>query len=321
MALLLNHEEPLATWIKKEIEFQQDIHLGAESEDVKRLQEWLTFSGFCVEVDRCFGRETEKSLRDYQLSKGLTVTGYLNEETHFALVDPIFSVLRPISPKGSSFAELCIQYAVQHWQYFPVDVNGSDRGPWVRLYAKGDEGIGCQWRSQFINFIINQAADTLGIYPPVNDSGVNLDDVFDSKPVGSFLVKAKLEKEKILRDGVSCDRLKKEKNANKKTNGSVFDNSHSLKTKDFNKAPSHFSNSKITPDLKSESIKRSNQDCPRLKSLSDTSKNPGYTKRTYFSNSFNFPPATDMITMKEVCSVMRSLQGEKNTKKKMPAFC
>ena len=66
--------------------------------------------------------------------------------------------LKPISRRGRTLNELVIAYAEQHMNEHPREIGGQNKGPWVRLYMKGNEGNAYPWCAGFVSFIGHQAA-------------------------------------------------------------------------------------------------------------------------------------------------------------------
>jgi len=67
-------------------------------------------------------------------------------------------------PAGSkSLRQLVVAYAERHLAQHPREVGGENSGPWVRLYMKGLEGPAWPWCAGFATFVLQQAAETLGV--------------------------------------------------------------------------------------------------------------------------------------------------------------
>lgn len=61
-------------------------------------------------------------------------------------------------------------YAQGHLDAAPREVGGANRGPWVRLYMKGRQGVDAPWCAGFVTFLLRQAADSMGEEAPIAGS-------------------------------------------------------------------------------------------------------------------------------------------------------
>ena len=139
---------------------------NGKSLGARLVQGWLSLGGFHVAVDGEFGGTTEEVVAAFQTKRGLPVTGVVDGATWAALTAPMAAALRPI-PKRTSLGALVVAYAQQHLKQHPLEIGGPNSGPWVRLYTDGKEGAEYPWCAGFASFIVKQAADTLGVAPPV----------------------------------------------------------------------------------------------------------------------------------------------------------
>jgi peptidoglycan hydrolase-like protein with peptidoglycan-binding domain len=149
-----------------------DLELGAQKKrgssgvKVRLIQGWLSLHGFKLVVDGGFGKATTRQVRAFQRAKGLPVTGIVDEQTFEQLVRPMTAALAPIGPDGS-LGSLVVAYARQHLVQHPQEVGGENRGPWVRLYTQGREGVDFPWCAGFATFVLEQACLSAGVAMPV----------------------------------------------------------------------------------------------------------------------------------------------------------
>jgi hypothetical protein len=146
------------SWVQKEIKFKNEQTLGSKDVFVQKIQEWLTLRGIKIKVDRQFGPVTRKAVELFQEKNHLAITGDVDRDTYDYLVEPLktaIQVFENIIPY--SFRGLLINYAKQHLNQHPMEVGGQNRGPWVRVYMKGNEGDQWAWCAGCVSFLIKQA--------------------------------------------------------------------------------------------------------------------------------------------------------------------
>ncbi|MGP1994067.1 peptidoglycan-binding domain-containing protein [Zobellia laminariae] len=156
---------------KKETTFPGEIRKGQRGKKVKRVQEWLSFHDFKTSTDGDFGPATNLCVKDFQNAKGIKVTGRINKTTWEALVKPMTDVLTDVNPtEGTTAAQNILAFAKQHLKLHPVEIGGQNRGPWVRMYLKGNEGKQWAWCAGFVTFVMEQAYASLGRKMPIKGS-------------------------------------------------------------------------------------------------------------------------------------------------------
>jgi len=143
---------------------------GIRGKKVRPIQEWLCFQGFGLKVDGGFGSATDYAVREFQKREGLTVDGIVGNNTFTSLIKPMKDALKEISKGNKSLGQMVVAYARQHLKQHPREIGGQNKGPWVRLYMKGDEGEAWPWCAGFVSFILKQACDTLGVSLPIGTS-------------------------------------------------------------------------------------------------------------------------------------------------------
>jgi len=161
----------LANSIKKEVEFKRTIQNGTRGMDAKRVQEWLNLHGFGVKIDSGYGPITAAAVERFQTSCGLEADGVVGPNTFAALVEPMREVLRQRLNTSVSPEEAILEYAHAHLAQHPREVGGQNRGPWVRLYMKGNDGTPWAWCAGFVRFLLKQATQSLEIPMPFQGSG------------------------------------------------------------------------------------------------------------------------------------------------------
>jgi peptidoglycan hydrolase-like protein with peptidoglycan-binding domain len=139
-----------------DLKLEKNLKRGNRGEKVKLIQEWLKFHRLHMVIDGIFGPATDYAVRQFQRKKNLGVDGIVGPITFSALVNPMKEVLKSIEPGNRSSRQLVVAHAKQHLKQKPIEIGGENKGPWVRLYMKGNEGHQWKWCAGFISFILEQ---------------------------------------------------------------------------------------------------------------------------------------------------------------------
>ena len=140
---------------------------GQNNDSVKKIQEWLTYHQFATGIDSDFGAATLKAVQKFQADRSLPQTGVVTETEWGLLTAPMQAALREIAAGSMTLGELTVAYSGQHLQQHPIELGGENRGPWVRLYCGGKDGVDYKWCAGFATFLVEQAAKTLGVASPI----------------------------------------------------------------------------------------------------------------------------------------------------------
>lgn len=168
--MAIDLENVSQSWVRRELEFHDQLARGKRGKATRRVQEWLALAGFHTAVDGDFGPATQSAIRQFQAKRKLAVTGMVDETTWETLVAPLLKALKPIGVGSKDLPAMVTGYAKQHLAQHPREIGGQNRGPWVRVYTGGNEGDNWPWCAGFVSFVIQQAAGTLGIKPPIKGS-------------------------------------------------------------------------------------------------------------------------------------------------------
>ncbi|MGB3338521.1 MAG: peptidoglycan-binding protein [Devosia sp.] len=161
---------------------------GKNETDIRRLQEWLCLHDFTTPIDGGFGQSTGDQLRAFQASVDRVPTGELDPESWALLTAPLRRALAPIDHGlAPTLEQSVIRVAQQHMAQRPTEIGGNNRGPWVRVYMAGLQGVEQKWCAGFISTIISQAARDLKTAMPFKRQ-VGVDAlVADAKETGRFV--------------------------------------------------------------------------------------------------------------------------------------
>jgi hypothetical protein len=146
--------------IQRELEFPAAALLGRKNQSVKRLQEWLTLSGFGTAIDDDFGPATLEALRRFQVRQGHEANGVLSEADWAILTAPLRSACA--APGQEQFLPRLRALIQHHAKLRGREVGGENSGPWVRLYMRGRDGADQLWCAGFVSFLLRQAALNCG---------------------------------------------------------------------------------------------------------------------------------------------------------------
>jgi hypothetical protein len=153
-----------------ELAYPGPLAQAAQGDGVKRLQEWLTLSGRGLVLNGDFGPATARALAAFQADNGLFPSATLDEGTWNALTAPMQNALDAQPDPGVPYDIAVWQVARAHMRQGAAEVGGDNRGPWVRLYARGTEGKEVQWCAYFVTFILKQTATARGSSAPLRGS-------------------------------------------------------------------------------------------------------------------------------------------------------
>lgn len=157
--------------VMRELSFDGVIQRNDEGVKVRRVQEWLKINGFATGIDGDFGPATEKCVTRFQHARGLPETGRVDEQTWRLLIEPLTRALAERSfPAQTTLSDAIKQVAEQHLAEHPIEVGGDNRGPWVRIYVDGNEGLSWRWCAGFITFVMRQACMLLDKPLPIEGS-------------------------------------------------------------------------------------------------------------------------------------------------------
>lgn len=165
-----NTTSELADWIRAEMALSGPVEVGMRGGDVRRVQEWLTLRGYSVAVDGIYGVATANAVVRFQEDSFLPDSGRVDAETFERLVEPMRETLRQRLNMSQPLGDAILAYAQAHLSQHPREIGGENRGPWVRLYMRGNEGREWLWCAGFVTFVLHQATESLQIEMPIPGS-------------------------------------------------------------------------------------------------------------------------------------------------------
>ncbi len=154
-------------WVRRELVLAKTVQRHDRGNAVKRVQEWLCFHGYNLDIDKDFGPVTQDAVRQFQSDHNLPGSGKVTKNVFHELTTPLLRAMRPLNVAGRGIDELTIACAEQHLAENPVEIGGDNLGPWVRVYMKGNDGPDMLWCAGFSCFILEQATRQAGLRNPV----------------------------------------------------------------------------------------------------------------------------------------------------------
>lgn len=170
----------------------------AKGRRVGQIQEWLCYHDLRTGIDRDYGPATERCVRLFQKKKGLPETGAVDPATWLSLVGPMRAALAE-PPKIASLtpARVVKKVAQQHLRQHPIELGGDNRGPWVRLYCKGNDGRDWAWCAGFVSLVMAQAYFYMEKEKPFTGS-VSCDSLAaQGKAAGLFVPEADITRSRV----------------------------------------------------------------------------------------------------------------------------
>lgn len=135
----------LESWIRDEVVFAGTLDTGSRGIAVKRVQEWLNLHGFGLVTDADYGPITADAVIRFQVHAGLPGNGVVDAATFSRLVQPMVAVLNRNIQSAPTLNEAVLDFARAHLEQHPREMGGQNRGPWVRLYMRGQDGPPWAW--------------------------------------------------------------------------------------------------------------------------------------------------------------------------------
>ncbi len=165
------------------------VSKGEKSENVKQIQELLCLVGHETPIDGEFGPATELLVTQFQRQVSAPqVNGVMDGFTYDALRKRTgldMAINPPRSLVALSLGETIKNLAVWHASFHPREVGGDNKGPWVRYYMDGDEGL--PWCGGFVTAILKQAKELTGQLLPVTGHRACVQIAVQAKAAGVFV--------------------------------------------------------------------------------------------------------------------------------------
>ncbi|TZG28606.1 CHAP domain-containing protein [Sphingomonas montanisoli] len=137
-----------------------------KSAGAKLLQEYLWVNGIKPTIDGDWGPTTQHALNAFCAAKGVKPVATADQAMMDLLAQPLLRAVAAISPQADLPASI-VKYAKQHLAEHPIEINGANSGPWVRLYMAGNEGAQWLWCAGFVTYITAYCSGLHGVENPV----------------------------------------------------------------------------------------------------------------------------------------------------------
>lgn len=169
---------------------------GSKGKKVKLIQEWLSLNGFGVVVDGDYSAASDFAVRQFQKKNNLEQDGVVGKNTFATLIKPMKFVLEEQAPK-LLLGNTVVAYAKRHLKQSPREIGGQNRGPWVRLYMKDNDGVQWAWCAGFACFLMEQACKSKQLPLPITPSFSCDSLAASAKEKGLFLSERRLDRSTI----------------------------------------------------------------------------------------------------------------------------
>lgn len=163
----MNDKRFLTKQIKKELAYKA-VSLGDKNFQVRRIQEWLNHFGLYIVIDNDWGPATNRALANFCKANNLDFTDYLTAPIWSALTEPLSKAINYTAPRFNNFSEW-VRVATELWSE-ARELGGNNKGPWVRIFMKGNEGRDWPWCAGFVGTVLEQATQFSGIESPITPS-------------------------------------------------------------------------------------------------------------------------------------------------------
>lgn len=186
-------------YIRDELEKgDKPIERGQTGMRVRRVQEWLRYHECRTDIDESYGPATVTCVTDFQKKAKLPQTGVVDDATWLALVRPLREALQEPKGIGSSSLQMTVRkVAEQHLKQHPIEIGGDNRGPWVRLYCQGNDGLDWAWCAGMVSLVMQQACFYRSEPTPIKGS-VSCDSLAaQGKAAGLFVPEADITRAKF----------------------------------------------------------------------------------------------------------------------------
>lgn len=185
----------------EELTLGKTLKRGSKGKKVKIVQEWLCLNNINLAIDSSFGPATEHAVLAFQKKNGLKPDSIVGPKTFASLTRPMADAVAPLKVNHTNLGRAVVACAKQHLKAGPREIGGQNRGPWVRLYMKGNEGNEWPWCAGFVSYVLAQSALAVGAEVPVV-STFSCDTLAASaKEGGIFLPGTKARKDARLKGG------------------------------------------------------------------------------------------------------------------------
>jgi len=142
-----------------ELEYPGQLGVGYAGAGVKRVQEWLVLRGVYVLIDGLYGPATAAALKAFCGTEELDLAAWQK------LTEPMVEFCEPFRNQEfvteGGIPAIAVYKASRLADQGAREIS-SNRGPWVRLFMKGQEGKNFPWCAGFVSTCLRVAAESVG---------------------------------------------------------------------------------------------------------------------------------------------------------------
>lgn len=160
----------LSSQSSKDSRLAKELHVATpvgngKSKGARLVQELLRLHGINVVIDGDLGDATRAGLAKFCAKAGVPAATTVDQKLMDQLAQPLLRAAEPIAPK-MQLGDTVVAVAKQHLKEHPVEIDGQNSGPWVRLYMDGNQGAAYPWCAGFVTYALRQAAQAHGQAAP-----------------------------------------------------------------------------------------------------------------------------------------------------------
>ncbi len=163
------------------------LRKGMSGPEVEELQQILVEMGFDLSVDSIFGLETEKIIKDFQLSQGLLIDGVVGSQTLLKLKE-VSESIEYVVQSGDTLSEIAEQFNVTLADIFAYNTIKSDIIYVGQTLTIPRRGVGGGLQEQVYNNTIHLVQPGDALIKIAKRYGVSIDTIKNANNLRSDLI-------------------------------------------------------------------------------------------------------------------------------------
>jgi len=90
------------SWVRQELSLVMTLERNNKGKAVGRVQEWLCFHGYKLDIDKDYGPVTQDAVQQFQEDHDLPRSGKVTQGVFHELTKPLLRAMRPVETVGAS---------------------------------------------------------------------------------------------------------------------------------------------------------------------------------------------------------------------------